>query len=409
MKVVALPQIITLKSKWRSSTLGDICDRIDYGFTASADFSIKAPRLLRITDIQNGVVNWDQVPGCTILPSEESANRLADGDIVVARTGATTGKSFLIRKPPRSVFASYLIRLRTSEEVNSEFLSFFFQSENYWQQIYRNMRGAAQANVNASLLSSLVLSVPLIEDQKRISAVLAKADRLRRTRRYAQQLSDTFLQSVFVEMFGDPVKNPMRWSAIPVAELLAEGGIRTGPFGSSLKRHEYVEEGVPVWGINNVRENEFIEDDPLYITQSKYQELTNYAVSTGDILISRAGTVGRMCVARPTQQPSIIGTNLVKVSFNQSRILPEYFTAFFTYFAGKVGRLKTSSDDGAYSFLNPNNLKELLMILPCFDLQNKFLVVAQQFERLRAQQREATRQAEHLFQTLLHKAFTGCL
>jgi len=69
---------------------------IDYGFTASADYSVEEPRFLRITDIQKGLVNWEVMPGCTITTDEEAANKLADGDIVFARTGATTGKSFLM-------------------------------------------------------------------------------------------------------------------------------------------------------------------------------------------------------------------------------------------------------------------------------------------------------------------------
>src|SRR5437773_1315321 len=133
-------------------------------------------------------------------------------------------------------------------------------------------------------------------------------------------------------MFGDPMMNPKGWPARVIEETLSKkrAGIRTGPFGSSLKRHEYVDEGIPVWGINNVRINEFVEGGPLYITQEKYRDLTNYTVQPGDILISRAGTVGRMCVAQPSYKASIIGTNLIRVALDFSAILPEYFTALFS-------------------------------------------------------------------------------
>lgn len=95
-----------LPDGWQWVKLGDVCNRLDYGFTASADFALTKPRFLRITDIQNGKVNWDNVPGCLINPEEEEANKLINGDIVIARTGGTTGKSFLIHKPPSAVFAS---------------------------------------------------------------------------------------------------------------------------------------------------------------------------------------------------------------------------------------------------------------------------------------------------------------
>lgn len=128
---------------WRTVKLGDICEQIDYGFTASADFASKGPRFLRITDIQNGSVNWEAVPGCAISEDEAEHHCLHDGDIVFARTGATTGKSFLIKAPPRSVFASYLIRLRLKPNCDPEFISLFLQGEEYWQQIRSQARGGA--------------------------------------------------------------------------------------------------------------------------------------------------------------------------------------------------------------------------------------------------------------------------
>jgi hypothetical protein len=77
-----------------TARLEDVCERIDYGFTASADFSIKEPRMLRITDIQEGAVNWGDVPGCKISAEEENENRLEVGDIVFARTAQRLARAF---------------------------------------------------------------------------------------------------------------------------------------------------------------------------------------------------------------------------------------------------------------------------------------------------------------------------
>jgi len=160
--------------KWPSKRVRDLCQRIDYGFSASADFTVTEPRFLRITDIQNGNVDWEKVPGCQISSSEEAANKLADEDIVFARTGATTGKSFLIRRPPRAVFASYLIRLRPSGEIAADYLYAFFQSDSYWKQIRASARGGAQPNVNASLLGAIIVPTPYIAEQERVVAILQR-------------------------------------------------------------------------------------------------------------------------------------------------------------------------------------------------------------------------------------------
>ncbi len=106
-----------LPEGWRLVRIGELCSRIDYGFTASANFTIKEPKFLRITDIQNGYVDWDKVPSCKISEKEEEANLLKDGDIVFARTGGTVGKSFFINNPPRAVFASYLMTDVTQREA----------------------------------------------------------------------------------------------------------------------------------------------------------------------------------------------------------------------------------------------------------------------------------------------------
>src|SRR4051812_15425050 len=100
-----------MKKQWATQQLAAV-SAINYGYTESASSEAVGPRFLRITDIQNDKVDWDGVPYCKIAASDLPKYRLASGDIVFARTGATTGKSFLVDDPPDAVFASYLIRLR---------------------------------------------------------------------------------------------------------------------------------------------------------------------------------------------------------------------------------------------------------------------------------------------------------
>jgi len=149
--------------------LESLCERIDYGVTASADFSAAGPRFLRITDIQDNAVIWERVPGCKANVKELKACRLQHHDIVFARTGATTGKSFLLESPPNAVFASYLIRLRPQKTVNAEYLATFFRSEDYWRQINDEARGGIQPGFNASMLAVLKVPLPPPAEQQRIA------------------------------------------------------------------------------------------------------------------------------------------------------------------------------------------------------------------------------------------------
>lgn len=154
---------------WSTTTVGEIAVRIHYGHTAKASKEPIGPKFLRITDIQDNRVNWEDVPFCKIKETEIDRYLLEDGDIVFARTGATVGKSFLIRgEIPKSIFASYLIRINLSSEICPEFVFLFFQSHDYWQQISEGQVGIGQPNVNGSKLSQLKIPIPPASEQKRI-------------------------------------------------------------------------------------------------------------------------------------------------------------------------------------------------------------------------------------------------
>lgn len=157
---------------WPVVSVRAVSERIDYGYTASAVPAIREPLFLRITDIQDGGVDWHAVPGVTIASDVEKSYMLKHGDIVFARTGGTTGKSYLVVNPPRAVFASYLIRIRPAPSIDPRYLYLFFQSDGYWIQIHASARGGAQPNVNATLLGEICLPLPDLVQQQHIAAAL---------------------------------------------------------------------------------------------------------------------------------------------------------------------------------------------------------------------------------------------
>jgi type I restriction enzyme S subunit len=162
-------KVSQLPNGWIWTTIGEISEKIHYGYTASAVSEAIGPKLLRISDIQNDRVDWDNVPYCRIGTIEKQKYLLDEGDIVFARTGATVGKSFLIRgKIHEAVFASYLIRIILSKHVQKEFVSNFFKSGKYWLQIKRGQLGIGQPNVNSQILSKITIPFAPFNEQKRI-------------------------------------------------------------------------------------------------------------------------------------------------------------------------------------------------------------------------------------------------
>jgi type I restriction enzyme S subunit len=153
---------------WVETTLGNLSD-INYGYTEKASFEANGPHFLRITDIQNNDVNWGKVPYCPISKADYAKHKLETGDIVFARTGATTGKSYLLSNPPEAVAASYLIRLRVkSDALLPEFVKFFFQTKGYWDVVNAGMTGSAQGGFNASKLAAMEITYPDCRDTQRV-------------------------------------------------------------------------------------------------------------------------------------------------------------------------------------------------------------------------------------------------
>ena len=158
-----------LPKGWEWTRLGCITDVIQYGLSNSAE-STGDYRLLRITDIQNGCVNWDTVPFTST--DEPEKYLLHKDDIVFARTGATVGKSFLITDLPyASVYASYLIRIRLINGISANYIYHFFNSYCYWEQVTDKAVGVGQPNCNGTALRELFIPLPSQAEQIRIVPV----------------------------------------------------------------------------------------------------------------------------------------------------------------------------------------------------------------------------------------------
>ena len=198
---------------WIHLTLADACGAIDYGLTASASDQRGGPRFLRITDIVSEQIDWNSVPYVVASDSTTEKYRLHDGDIVVARTGASTGASAYIKNPPRAVFASYLVRLRAKADFNARFLAYVLKSEDFWEFI-RGVLGdkSAQPNASASTMTAAPIRAPRNKaEQGAIAHVLGtlddKIELNRRMNATLEAMARALFRSWFVDF--DPVRAKM--------------------------------------------------------------------------------------------------------------------------------------------------------------------------------------------------------
>lgn len=312
--------------------------------------------------------------------------------------------------PDRSGIAtSELVPLRPiPEELNREFLCFYLRSPEFVSWASAQVDGAKMPRMKMKSFWAHEMPLPPLDDQIRIAHLLGKVEGLLAQRKQHLQQLDDLLKSVFLEMFGDPILNPHGFPVRKLSEFYVnpKEGTKCGPFGSALKKEELVDAGVPVWNMDNIAsDGRMALPFRMWITADKYDELATYAVKDGDIIVSRAGTVGKMCVARTNEQPAIISTNLIRVRLGDG-LRPLHFVSLMLYCKGRVGRLKTGAD-GAFTHMNTGVLDSLEFPYPPIELQAQFAAIVEKVEALKSRYQQSLTDLEALYGALSQQAFKG--
>jgi type I restriction enzyme S subunit len=191
-------------NEWKEIQLRNISSDISYGYTASAASENVGPKFLRITDITSGRINWETVPYCKISDKDFIKYRLGIGDIVIARTGATTGYNAIIKKDVNAVYASYLIRFQIDKkQADPFFVGHILQSNNFQDYVDAIAGGSAQPGANAQQFADFEFLLPPLPEQTAIAEVLNslddKIDLLYRQNKTLEQLAETLFRQWFVE------------------------------------------------------------------------------------------------------------------------------------------------------------------------------------------------------------------
>lgn len=198
-----------------------------YGYTSKV-VDNGDTQYVRITDIQDGNIDWKKVPTVKISEEDKIKYELSQGDIVFARTGATTGKSYLMQDPPNSVFASYLIRVQCDENILApSFLYLFFQSGIYWRIVESGISGSAQGGFNATKLGEMMIHFPKTKEEQLKYVELIESIRKpidQAVSNYQVQLTNledlkkSILQKAFA---GELIKEETE----PILQMAAEAGV----------------------------------------------------------------------------------------------------------------------------------------------------------------------------------------
>lgn len=306
--------------------------------------------------------------------------------------GATASTGFCVLRP-------------RSEKLSSRYLFHWVRSPQFVDAMVRQATGASYPAISDRIVkASPILLLPL-DEQRRIAAILDKADELRRKRKSMLELIDELSAGLFRKTFVEGDKGS--WPSTTVAEVALN--VRTGPFGSQLLHSEFVDTGIAVLGIDNAVENEFRWAQRRFISEKKYAELNRYTVLPGDVIITIMGTCGR-CAVVPEDIPTAINTkHLCCITLDRTKCLPEFLKAVFLQHPVVLKQLGIQAKGAVMPGLNMGIIKSLSFPLPPLDAQAAFAQSISALEDARTRLRKASTELELLFSSLQHRAFSGQL
>jgi type I restriction enzyme S subunit len=270
-------------------------------------------------------------------------------------------------------------------------------SQRFVKWATNSVSGANLPRLDPERLLEYEIELPNLSEQQRIAGQLEQVDRLRRTRRYALELTDTFLPAAFLKLFEDLRSNPRDYELRALGDIC---DVRDGTHDSP----KFHQEGIPLVTSKNLVSGAVDLSKVDLISEEDYEKINKRSkVHLGDILMPMIGTIGNPVLVEEPPRFAIKNVALIKSiagspSFAYIRELLR--GRYFDYLTSMNSR------GGTQQFVALSDIRGFCIPVPPVPLQQEFAALVQRVERLRAVQREALRQAEHLFQTLLHQAFS---
>lgn len=202
---------------------------------------------------------------------------------------------------------------------------------------------------------------------------------------------------------------------LPIADILTKTGkgMATGPFGTMIKKSDHKASRVPMLGIENIGRGKFIDGNKIFVTEEKAEELRAFSLVAGDIIISRSGTVGEICAIPDRAAGSLLSTNLMRISLDNSIISAEYFIALFQSKGIVLDQIKELCKGSTRDFLNQTILKQILFPVPNLKMQKEIVSVIESRLSICTSIEQtvdyALQQSAAMRQSILKQAFEGGL
>ena len=381
--------------------LGDICN-IGSGGTPSRkklEFyggNIPWAKISDIENAQNGILTATE-ESITEEGLNDIRNKLFPvGTLLFAMYGSI-GKVAITGRKMATNQAILGITPKDKDIISLDYLKIWFEANK--QQLLNQGRGVTLKNLSATIIRDLDVPIPAYQTQLHIANILTKAESLIAQRKESLRLHDEYLKSVFLEMFGDPVRNEKKYRIVEISEISTH--IKDGPHVSP----KYSENGIPILSTRNIRPGKLIMDELKYVSEQTYTELTKrFKPQKFDVLITKGGTTGYAKVV-DFDFEFCIWVHLACVRL-KSTVNPFYFEHAFNsdycYFQARKFTHGITNQD-----LGLTRIAKIKLLLPPIELQTKFAKIVEKTEALKTQYQQSLQVLENLYGSLSQKAFKG--
>ena len=385
--------------------LGDVCNiRGGYAFK-SEKFSNKGIPIIRIGNItDNGIKIDNNVCFNETFWNENENYRVNKNDILVAMSGATVGKSCINNQSDKLLLNQRVAAISSNEKVKNEYIYYFISSPAFMNYVLNQSVGCAQPNISIKQLSDIELYLPELKEQNVIVQKLCKIDLLINDRNKQLSKLDELVKSRFIEMFGDPVVNPMNWETSLLKNVTSKIGSGATPKGG---KESYQNEGVTLIRSMNVHDGRFEYKDLAYITDEQAKQLDNVIIEENDVFINITGaSVARSCIVPKHILPARVNQHVAIIRCIPSILNPVFANNMFLNISFKGQLLDIGESGGATrQAITKQQLEILDVILPPIDLQNEFAVFAEQIGKLKSEIKESLEKLDTLKKSLMQKYF----
>ena len=385
-------------------------DKGQYGGGFSAvDYNEGMPRYLRITDINDDGTLNEEIKAPSGTPEEWKKYYLKPGDLLFARSGATVGKAYLYEEAEgAAVYAGYLIKFEINQKIAfPKYVYYYTKSVEYTHWVENKQNVVAQPNINAKQYGrELKIPLPPLPVQRRIAAALDLADRQRQLLRAEIAAYGELGESLFLEMFGDPIFNEKGYPLVELKRVASKIGSGATPRGG---RDAYLESGIPLVRSLNIHDNFFKEEKLAFISDEQAAKLNNVIIEKYDVLFNITGASVCRCAIAPDEMiGGRVNQHVAIIRTKKGMVEPHYLVHLLISKGFKCLLLDIASKGGATrEAITKTDLRRLAFPLPPFQLQQQYTNRIQKMEALKTQAETALAEADDLFQALLQRGFRG--